>query len=126
MPSCIIASNYWHSQYHQLHSYRGGVVGSHEVMGRGCVSTENSQMAYIGVIFSSTYHTRQLNPWPNSSASHVVNYSQLYDFLKSWSHLETTKALIDVCQASETSLRNKPQQKQPRQPSAPIHIWIVS
>ena len=34
-------------------------------------------MASIGVIFTSTYHTKQLNPWPNSSASRVVNYSQL-------------------------------------------------
>ena len=41
------------------------------------VNTENSQMASIGAIFISTYHTKQLNPWPNSSASCVVNYSQL-------------------------------------------------
>ena len=34
-------------------------------------------MASIVVIFTSTYHTKQLNPWPNSSASRVVNYSQL-------------------------------------------------
>ena len=34
-------------------------------------------MASIGVIFTSTCHTKQLNPWPNSSASRVVNYSQL-------------------------------------------------
>ena len=36
-------------------------------------------MASIGVIFASTYHTKLLNPWPNSSASHVVNYSWLSD-----------------------------------------------
>ena len=34
-------------------------------------------MTYIGAIFTSTYHTKQLNPWPYSSASYVVNYSQL-------------------------------------------------
>ena len=34
-------------------------------------------MASIGIIFTSTYHKKQLNPWPNSSASRVVNYSQL-------------------------------------------------
>ena len=45
--------------------------------GKGYVLTETSQMASIGVIFTSTYHTKQLNPWPNSSASRVVNYSQL-------------------------------------------------
>ena len=54
-----------------------GWVGSHEVAGKGYVLTKTSQMASIGVIFTSTYHTRQLNPWPNSSASRVVNYSQL-------------------------------------------------
>ena len=34
-------------------------------------------MAFIDAIFNTTYHTRQLNFWPNSSASHVVNYSWL-------------------------------------------------
>ena len=34
-------------------------------------------MASIGATFTSTYHTKQLNPWPNPSANHVVNYSQL-------------------------------------------------
>ena len=52
-------------------------MGSHEVAGKGYVLTKTSQMASIGVIFTSTYHTKQLNPWPNSSASRVVNYSQL-------------------------------------------------
>ena len=52
-------------------------MGSHEVAGKGYVFTKTSQMASIGVIFTSTYHTKQLNPWPNSSASRVVNYSQL-------------------------------------------------
>ena len=52
-------------------------MGSHEVAGKGYVFTKTSQMASIGVIFTSTYHTKQLNPWPDSSASRVVNYSQL-------------------------------------------------
>ena len=77
--------------------------------GKDYVFTKISQMASIGVIFTFTYHTKQLNPWPNSSTSRVVNYSQL-----------------SVCQADMqpfggdpytrgrlTSLRNKPQQKQP-------------
>ena len=54
-----------------------GWLGSHEVVGKGYIFTKTSQMASIGVIFTSTYHTKQLNPSPNSSASHVVNYSQL-------------------------------------------------
>ena len=52
-------------------------MGSHEVAGKRYVFTKTSQMASIGVIVTSTYHTKQLNPWPNSSASRVVNYSQL-------------------------------------------------
>ena len=79
-------------------------------------------MASIGVIFTSTYHTKQLNPWPNSSASRVVNYSQLSacqgDMQPFEGDLYTHGHL--------TSLRNKPQQKQPRQLSASIPGWIVS
>ena len=52
-------------------------MGSHKVMGKGYVFTKTSQMVSIGVIFTSTYHTKQLNQWPNSSASRVVNYSRL-------------------------------------------------
>ena len=52
-------------------------MSSHELTGKGYINTENSQIAFIGTIFTSTHHTKQLNPWPNSLASHVVNYSQL-------------------------------------------------
>ena len=38
----------------------GGGGGSRKVTGRGYVNTENSQMASIGVIFSSIYHKKQL------------------------------------------------------------------
>ena len=31
--------------------------------------TENNQMASLGTIISSTYHPKQLTPWPTSSAS---------------------------------------------------------
>ena len=54
----------------------GGLVGSHEVVGKA-VNTEKSQMVSIGAIFSSIFHKKHLNPWPNTSATHVVNYSQL-------------------------------------------------
>ena len=46
-------------------------------MGKGYVNTENIYVAFIDAIFTSTYHTKQLNPWPNSSASLVVKYNQL-------------------------------------------------
>ena len=54
-----------------------GQTGSHKVAGKGYVLTKNSQMTSNGVIFISICHTKQLNPWPNSSVSHVVNHSWL-------------------------------------------------
>ena len=56
-----------------------------------------------GVIFSSMYHTKQLNPWANSSASHEVKYSWLSACQGRWSHLKITQAFMNVQQASETS-----------------------
>ena len=79
-------------------------------------------MASICVIFTSTYHTKQLNPWPNSSASRVVNYSQLsacQGDMQSFEGDPYTHGCL-------TSLRNKPQQKQPEQLSASIPGCIVS
>ena len=71
---------------------------------------------------SFTYHTKQLSPWPESSASRVVIHSQL-------SACEGFKELFEgnasACRCL-TSLRNKPQQKQLRQLSALIPTWIVS
>ena len=91
-------------------------MGSHEVAGKGYVFTKTSQMTSIGVIFTSTYHTKQLNPWPNSLASRVVNYSRLSacqgDMQPFEGDLYTRGRL--------TSLRNKPQQKQSGQLSASI------
>ena len=79
-------------------------------------------MASIDVVFTSTYHTKQLNPWPNSSASRVVNYSQLSACQGDMQPFEG-----DVYTRGRlTSLRNKPQQKQPGQLSASIPGWIVS
>ena len=55
----------------------GGWADSHEVAGTSYVFTKTIQMASIGAIFTSKYHTKQLNPWPNLSASRVVNSSRL-------------------------------------------------
>ena len=93
-----------------------GWVGSHKVAGKGYVFTKTSQMASIGVIFTSTYLTKQLNPWPNSSASRVVNYSQLSACQGDMQPFEGDSYTCGCL----TSLRNKPQQKQPRQLSASI------
>ena len=54
-----------------------GQVRSHEMAGKGYVFSKNSQMTSIGAIFTSTYHTKQLNPWTNSLANHVVIHSWL-------------------------------------------------
>ena len=79
-------------------------------------------MASIGAIFTSTYHKKQLNPWLNSSASRVVNYSQLslcQGDMEPFEGNPSTRGRL-------TSVRNKPQQKQPRQLSASIHASTVS
>ena len=86
------------------------------------INTNNSQMVYIGAIFTSTYHAKQLNSWPNSSASRVVNYSQLSAFQgerKPFNDNLSTHGWL-------TSLRNKPQQKQLGQPLVPISAPSVS
>ena len=57
-------------------------------------------MAFIGTIFTSTYHTKELNPWPNSSARCVVNYSWLS---ACQGDMKPFEALMDVWQTSETS-----------------------
>ena len=60
---------------------------------------------------TSTYHTKQLNPWANSSASRVVNHSQLSacqrEMVPFEEHPSTRGCTI--------SLSNKPNQKQPGQ-----------
>ena len=81
-------------------------MGSHEVVGKGYVFTKTSQMASIGAIFTSTYHTKQLNPWPNSSASRVVNYSWLSACQGDMDPFEGDLSTHGCL----TSLRNKPQQ----------------
>ena len=75
----ILDTFYWCSQYHQQFYRVGGQrqPSSHKVMGKGYVFTKNRQMASIGAIFTSTYYTKQLNLWQNSSTSCVVNYSWL-------------------------------------------------
>ena len=65
-------------------------------------------MAFTGAIFTSTYHINQLNPWPNSLASCVVNYSQPS---ACQGEMEPFEDHLSTC-GRLTSIRNKPQQKQ--------------
>ena len=88
----------------------GGWLISHEVAGKGYDFTKTSQMASIGAIFTSTYyHTKQLNPWPNSSASRVVNYIWLSACQEDMEPFEGDPSPRERL----TSFRNKSQQKQP-------------
>ena len=68
------------------------------------------------VSFSPPHITKQLNPWPNSSASRVVNYSQQSACQGDMQPFEGDP----YTRGRLTSLRNKPQQKQPGQLSASI------
>ena len=63
-----------------------------------------------------TYHIKQLNPWLNSSASRVVNYSWLSTCQ---SDIQPFKGDLSTC-GRLTSLRNKPQRNKPKQLSASI------
>ena len=91
-------------------------VGSHKVVGKGYIFTKNNQMASIGAIFTSTYLAKQLNPWPNSSTSYVVNYIQLS---ASQGHMESFEGDPSTC-GRMTSIRNKLQEKQSGQLSLSI------
>ena len=67
------------------------------------VSTESSQMASIGAIFRSIYHTKQLNPWPNSTA--VMWWITGSLFLKGqFCNLKSTWALVDFRLVRERDL----------------------
>ena len=74
------------------------MVGTHEVAGKDYVNTENSQMASIDAIFTSTYHTKQLC---KSMAKFILSYGELQ-----WAicltrrdeiiYLKITQALVDI------------------------------
>ena len=95
---------------------QGGKVGSHKLVGKSCIFTKNSPMTSISAIFTCIYHTKQLNPQLNSSASCVVNYSWLSACQVD---MEPFEGVQNTC-GCLTSLRNKPQQKQSGNISASI------
>ena len=71
---------------------------SHEAVGKVYFFTTNTEIIFIGVILTFTYHTKQLNPCPNPLASCVVIYSQLFAKGR-WGHLKAIQALMDARQA---------------------------
>ena len=102
------------SRYHQQ-SYRvGGHLRVATKWWAKATQIENSQMASTGAISTSTYHKKQQNLWLNSSASGVVNYSQLSSCQGEMEPFEGDSSTRE----HPTSLRNKPQHKQL---SAKIH-----
>ena len=62
------------------------------------------KVTQAGVIFTSTYHTKYLNPWPNSPASRVSIYSWLVACSLEMEPLKDHPALVDVWQDPETNL----------------------
>ena len=58
-------------------------------------------VAPIVAIFISTFYRKQINPCPNSSASHVENDNQLSTYVsrKDGGHSKGIQALMDVRQA---------------------------
>ena len=96
--------------------------GQSQSAGQGYFNTKNNQIASIGAIFISTYHTKQLNPWPNPSANRMVNYSQLSTCLGEMEPFEAHPS----SHGRLTSLRNKSQQKQPVQHSASVPARIFN
>ena len=91
-------------------------MGSHELVDKGFVYTKNIQIASVGAIFTTTYHTKQLSPWSNSSASRVVNYSWLSTCQGDMEPFEGDPSTCGCL----TSRRTKPQQEKPGQLSASI------
>ena len=100
-------SFYQRSLYHQ-HPYRvgwWGRGGSHKVVCKGYVNSENSHMASIGVIFTSKYH-KAAKFMTIIPPSRVVNNSWLsacHGEMEPFEDYLSTHGYL-------TSIRNKPQQ----------------
>ena len=65
------------------------------------------QMTFIGADFTTTCHTKQLNPWriANLSASHVVIHSQL----SAWQGKMASLRNHPISRGSQTGLRKRPE-----------------
>ena len=82
-----------------------GRAGSLEVEGKGYVFPKLANSIHW-CHFTSKYHTKQLNPLPNSSANRVVNHSRLSTCQGKMArgHLKATRALVDAKQTRERGL----------------------
>ena len=71
-------------------------------------------MASVGAIFTSTYHTKQLNPWPTLLASCVVIYIWLsaypgevepfIDHLSTYGHLTNLRNKLAIANTAWATL----------------------
>ena len=96
----------------------GGWVGSHEVAGKDYIFTKNSQMAFIGVIFPSTYH--------KVAKSTAKLTSQLCGDLQPAGCLSPGDGPSQHSWTSDRTQKNKPQQKQLGQLSALLADMLAS
>ena len=87
-------------------------MGSHEVVGKGYVNTKSSQTVFIGAIFTFIYNTKHKSMAKLISQSYSPLSSRLGEMEPFEDDLSTRGHL--------TTLRNRPQQKQPRQLSPSI------
>ena len=78
-------------------------------------------MTTIGAIFTSICHTKQLNPWPNSSASRVVIHSRLSARQRK---MGPFKGYLST-HGCQTGLRKRPEWKQTVQLSAVVNTYPV-
>ena len=78
-------------------------------------------MTSIGAIFTSTCHTKQLNPWPNSSASRVVILSRLSACQGKMGPFKDYPST----RGRQTGLRKRPEWKQTVQLSAVVNTYPV-
>ena len=78
-------------------------------------------MTTIGAIFTSTCHTKQLNPWPNSSASRVVILSRLSACQGKMGPFKDYPST----RGRQTGLRKRPEWKQTVQLSAVVNTYPV-
>ena len=88
---------------------------------KGYIFTKSSQITFTGVIFTSTCHTKQLNPWIKSSASCVVIHSELSTCQGKMGPFE---GHLSTC-GHQTGLRKRPEWKHTVQPSAILNRCSV-
>ena len=89
--------------------------------GKGYFFTKNRKMTSVGAIYTSKCHTKQLNPRPNSQASHVVIHSWLFTCQ---GKMGPFKGHLSTC-GCQTGLRKRPKQKQTVQPSAVLNTCAI-